>query len=202
MAGPDACTGSGTATITCSGNQSDGIVVGSSGFNANNANTLLVDDLTQPINAAGAGIDWDVNSSNTQGTIVVKFSGVPQTVTGNAGAGVRLTSSGKFRDIELYPLFSTTSLGGTDGALSISGTGPNGSGGSGDGGSGGGGTDGVFGFVSLPIEEAGMVVQSRGASNPAIKVFSQGGVRRRGGDRGRPLRECRQRRCRRRRRRG
>lgn len=87
VAGPDACTGSGTATITCSGGQSQGIVVGSGGINANAAKLLSVGPLSTAIAASGAGIVWDVSSSNTQTSLQANIGAQLSPAAAGPGCG-------------------------------------------------------------------------------------------------------------------
>ena len=178
-AGPDACSGSGTATITCAGDQSAGIVVGSGGLNTNAANTLQLGTLTKPIDAAGAGVDWDVSGSNTQTTINANIAG-GQSITGNAGAGARLTSTGGpggvSRALIVNPTVGIASLGGTDGALYASTTASNGGGGGGDGGSGGGGKGAALAQAYFTFTSAPLALSARGDGNAGVRLVSQGGA--------------------------
>ena len=174
-AGPDACSGSGSSTITCSGDQSDGVVIGTGGMNADNANTIEVRDLSGPIEGA-RGVLWDISGSNNQSDIKVNVGSQP--VTGTAGAGIRVTrkSSSSGRVITFNPSSSVTSLAGSEGALSFVATGKNGSGGSGDGGSGGDGWGGPTGAVVLGSLDGAEDVLGVGTGNPAIFLSTLGGT--------------------------
>ena len=178
VAGPDACTGSGTATITCAGDQSAGVVVGSGGVNANAGKVLQLGTLTKPIAAAGAGVVWDVNSSNNQTTINANIAG-GQSITGNSGAGVRLTSTGGpggvSRALIVNPTTGVASLGGTDGTIYASTIASNGSGGSGDGGSGSGGKGAALAQTYFTFSSTPLAVTAQGDDNSAIRLVSQAG---------------------------
>jgi len=89
-AGPDVCAGVGTATVTCTGDQSDGILSGVD-FNAPPTTTLYVNGLTQDI-APGIGVNGIFFGS--LGSVTIDAD-----TTDGPGGPVQITTTGPGRGV-------------------------------------------------------------------------------------------------------